>query len=153
MSKSWRPPAGVVVIEVSMNIAVGGLINRTLSVVGQPDLCPLARALGVVMDFPASEIIFREGDPPRYTYVVLRGRIEVSAKGKVIETIGEGEALGILSLLDGNPRTITARAVEPCELALLDVKKFRFMVEETPNFVWFVLNELASRLRATNALL
>jgi CRP-like cAMP-binding protein len=33
------------------------------------------------------------------------------------------------------------------------VKKFRFMVEETPNFVWFVLNELASRLRATNALL
>ena len=55
--------------------------------------------------------------------------------------------------LRGNPRTITARAMEPCELALLDMKKFRFMVEETTNFVWFVLNELASRLRATNALL
>ncbi len=46
---------------------------------------------------------------------------------------------------------ITARAMEPCELALLDTKKFRFMVEETPNFIRFVLNELASRLRATNA--
>ena len=136
-----------------MNIAVGGLRKRILGAEGQPDFRPLARALGVVMDFPANDVIFREGDPPRYMYVVLKGRIEVSAKRKVIETIGEGQALGILSLLDGNPRTITARAIEPCELALLDTKKFRFMIEETPNFVWFVLNELASRLRATNALL
>jgi CRP-like cAMP-binding protein len=51
------------------------------------------------------------------------------------------------------PRTNTARAVEPCELALLDKKKFRFMIEEAPNFVWFVLGEFGSRLRATNALL
>jgi len=136
-----------------MNIAVSGLKSRTSGVGGQSDFRPLARALGVVIDFPADDIIFREGDPPRYVYVVLKGRIEVSAKRKVIETIGEGEALGILSLLDGYPRTITARAIEPCELALLDAKKFRFMVEETPNFVWFVLNELASRLRATNALI
>jgi len=136
-----------------MNIAVSGLKSRTPAVGGQSDFRPLARALGVVIDCPADEIIFREGDPPRCMYVVLKGRIEVSAKRKVIETIGEGEALGILSLLDGYPRTITARAIEPCELALLDAKKFRFMVEETPNFVWFVLNELASRLRATNALI
>jgi len=136
-----------------MNVAVIGLKKRMPGAEGQPDFRPLARALGAVMDFRANEIVFREGDPPRYMYVVLKGRIEVSAKRKLIETIGEGEALGILSLLDGNPRTITARAIEPCELVLLDVKKFRFMVEETPNFVWFVLNELASRLRATNALL
>ena len=56
-------------------------------------------------------------------------------------------------MLDGQARTITARAKEPCELALFDQKKFRFMVETIPNFVWFVMNELASRLRATNALL
>lgn len=136
-----------------MNIAVSGLKSRTLGVGEQSDFRPLARALGAVMDCPADEIIFREGDPPRCMVVVLKGRIEVSSKRKVIETIGEGQALGILSLLDGNPRTITARAIERSELALLDVKKFRFMVEETPNFVWFVLNELASRLRATNALI
>jgi CRP/FNR family transcriptional regulator, cyclic AMP receptor protein len=140
-------------VEVLMNIAVSGLRKPTLGVEGQPDFRPLARALRAVTDFPANEIIFREGDPPRYMYVVLKGRIEVSAKRKVIETIGEGEALGILSLLDGNPRTIAARAIEPCDLALPDVKKFRFMIEETPNFVWFVLTEQASRLRATNALL
>jgi CRP/FNR family cyclic AMP-dependent transcriptional regulator len=119
----------------------------------QTDFRPIARAIGTVMDFSANDFIFREGDPPKYMYVVLKGAVEISTRQKIIETIGEGKALGILSLLDDSPRTFTARAKEPSELALLDKKKFRFMVEEAPNFVWFVMNELGSRLRATNALL
>jgi CRP-like cAMP-binding protein len=56
-------------------------------------------------------------------------------------------------LLDGQPRTITARVKEPSELALMDQRRFRYMVEEVPNFVWYVMAELADRLRATNAAL
>ena len=63
------------------------------------------------------------------------GRLS-SSKDKLIETIREGKAFGMLGLVDGKPRTSTARAMEDCELALLDQKKFRFMVDETPNFVW-----------------
>ncbi len=98
------------------------------------------------MSFLAGDFIFRAGDPPKYMYIVLKGSVEVSAEQRIIETVQEGKALG------AGPRTITARAKEPCELALLDKKKFRFVVEEAPNFVWFVMNELGSRLRATNAL-
>ena len=128
-------------------------MGLVMSSTEQTDFRPVARALGTIMEFKAGDYIFREGDPPRYMYVILKGRVEVSAKQKVIETLGESQALGILSLLDDTPRTITARAAEPCELALIDKKKFRFMVEEAPNFVWFVLNELGSRLRAAHALL
>jgi CRP/FNR family cyclic AMP-dependent transcriptional regulator len=117
------------------------------------DFRPIARALGTVLEYAANDFIFREGDPPRYMYMVLKGSVEVSTKSKVIEIVREGKAFGMLSLLDDMPRTNTARAVEPCELALLDKKKFRFMIEEAPNFVWFVLGEFGSRLRATNALL
>ena len=74
-------------------------------------------------------------------------------QGQFVEIAHEGKAFGMLSLLDDMPRANTARALEPCELALLDKKKFRFMIEEAPNFVWFVLGEFSSRLRATNALL
>ncbi len=119
----------------------------------QSDFRTLARAVGMVMDYRAGDFIFREGDPPRYMYVVLKGAVELSAKDKLIETIREGKAFGMLGLVDGKPRTSTARAKEDCELALLDQKKFRFMVDETPNFVLLVINEFASRLRATNALL
>jgi CRP/FNR family cyclic AMP-dependent transcriptional regulator len=117
------------------------------------DFRPIARALGTVLEYAANDFIFREGDPPRYMYIVLKGSVEVSTKSKVIEIVREGKAFGMLSVLDDLPRTNTARALEPCELALLDKKKFRFMIEEAPNFVWFVLGEFGSRLRATNALL
>ncbi len=119
----------------------------------QSDFRTLARAVGMVMDYRAGDFVYREGDPPRYMYVVLKGAVELSSKDKLIETIHEGKAFGMLGLVDEKPRTSTARAKEDCELALLDQKKFRFMVDETPNFVWLVLNEFASRLRATNALL
>ena len=117
------------------------------------DFRPIARAVGTVLEFAANDFIFREGDPPRYMYVVLKGSVEMSSKGKVVEIAHGGKAFGMLSLLDDMPRTSAARALEPCELALLDKKKFRFMIEEAPNFVWFVLGEFGSRLRATNALL
>jgi CRP/FNR family cyclic AMP-dependent transcriptional regulator len=118
-----------------MNIAVNRQQVQAVGPDKRTDFPPLARGLGTVMDFAAGEIIFREGDPARYMYVVLKGKVEISAKGKMIASVDEGEALGILSLIDGMPRTITAEAVEPSELALLDENKFRFMVEETPNFV------------------
>ncbi len=46
---------------------------------------------------------------------------------------------------------MTARATEPREPALMDRKTFRHMVEEIPNFGWFVMGELGARPRAANA--
>jgi len=117
------------------------------------DFRDFARAVGTVMTYHPDDIIFRESETPRYMYVVLAGSVEIVSHGKVIEVIGAGQALGIISLLDGMHRTSTARAREISELAIIDGKKFRFMVEEVPNFVWYVMDELAHRLRTTNAAL
>ena len=105
------------------------------------------------MNYRDGDIVFREGDQPRYMYVVLKGAVQITSHGKPIERVEEGNALGVLSLLDGNPRTATASALEDTELAILDPKTFRYMVEEVPNFVWYVMGELAHRLRTTNAAL
>lgn len=117
------------------------------------DVSAFARAVGTVMNFAPEDIIFRENDIPRFMYVILSGSVEISSHGKMIETIGAGDALGIISLLDERPRTTTARAISDCEIAMVDRKKFRYMVEEVPNFVWYVMGELAHRLRTTNAAL
>jgi hypothetical protein len=53
-------------------------------------------------------------------------------RDKVYVTIPEGKPFGMLSLIDKRPRANTARAKEDCELALLDERTFRVMVEETP---------------------
>lgn len=117
------------------------------------DFRPFARQVGTVISYRAGDAIFHEGEAPRHMYVVLSGAVEITSHGKPIETVRAGHALGIISLLDEQPRTATARAVEACELALLDGRKFRYMVGEAPNFVWYVMGELAHRVRTTSAAL
>jgi len=124
-----------------------------VSMVAAIDFRQFARSVGTVMDYDRGDVVFREGDEPRYMYVVLSGSVDIIARDRVIETIAEGNALGIVSLLDGERRTTTARAREPSSLAIIDGKKFRYMIEEMPNFCWYVMGELAHRLRTTNAAL
>ncbi len=121
--------------------------------VAPPDMRETMRALGTVVSYRAGEEIFREGDPARQMYVVLSGMVEIASRGRTIETIGPGDALGVVSLIDGLTRTAGAVAATDCELATLDEGSFRQAVEEVPHFVWFVMEGLAQRLRATNAAL
>ena len=46
-----------------------------------------------------------------------------------------------------------AMATTACGLAVVDERLFRFLVESTPGFVWFVLRKMAQWPRATNAAL
>ena len=117
------------------------------------DFRQFARSVGMVMDYDSGDVVFREGDEPRYMYVVLSGAVDIIARDRIIETIAEGKALGIVSLLDGEQRTTTARARDPSSLAVIDRRRFRYMIEEMPNFCWYVMGELAHRLRTTNAAL
>jgi len=124
-----------------------------MSTVAEMDFKDFAATVGTIMDYAPGDMIFREGDEPNFMYLVLSGSVEIIVKGAVLDKIGPGQALGILSLLDGESRSAGARACEPTQLALIDHKKFRYMVEEMPQFCWYVMGELAHRLRATNAAL
>ena len=117
------------------------------------DFREFAGSVGTIMDYEDGDVIFREGDKPAFMYLVMRGGVEITVQNKELERIGPGKALGILSLLDGQPRTVTARAIGETQLAVIDRKKFRFMIEEMPQFCWYVMGELAHRLRTTNAAL
>lgn len=117
------------------------------------DIQGIATSMGTRISFRKGDMIFRRGDPGEQMYVLLSGAVAVSSGGRVIEVIQPGDGLGILSLIDGKPRSADAVASEDSQLALIDARKFRFMVGEVPNFCWYVMDELAQRLRATNAAL
>ena len=42
---------------------------------------------------------------------------------------------------------IAARVKEACELSLIDQRKFRFMVDEVPNFALYIMGAMARRIR------
>ena len=115
------------------------------------DYRTFAHGAGKVVNYRANDIIFRENDPPQFMYIVLSGSVDIVSGDEVIETVHEGQALGIVSLIDNQLRVSTARARGNCELAAMDRRSFRYMVEEVPNFVWYVMNELTHRLRIVSA--
>ena len=124
-----------------------------MPITGDIDFKDFASTIGTVTAYALGEMIFRMDDAPDFLYVVLRGTVEISVKNEVLEKVSAGMALGILSLVDGKRRSADARACEATQLALIDQRKFRYMVEEMPNFCWYVMDKLAQGLRATNAAL
>ena len=111
------------------------------------DIRQFARSVGTNMTVQPGQIVFSRGDPGQCMYIIQSGAIEIVIGDKVVETIGANEALGFMTMIDKQPRSSTARAKEPCELSLLDEAKFRFMVDEVPNFALYIMGVLARRIR------
>ena len=111
------------------------------------DMRQFARSAGTTINFPAGTIVFNRGDPGSCMYVVQSGVVEMVLGDKVIEVCGANEAIGFMSMVDSAPRSSTARVKEACELSAIDARKFRFMVDEVPNFAQYVMGAMARRIR------
>jgi CRP-like cAMP-binding protein len=55
-----------------------------------------------------------------------------------------------MALIDGSPRSATAIAREPTELAVIDERAFLYLVERNPGFALELLRRLTKRLRRMN---
>jgi CRP-like cAMP-binding protein len=117
------------------------------------DVSRIAKSLGTTMSYRPGDAMFREGDAARHMHVVPDGAVEIASHGRVIETIEAGDGLGIVPLIDGRMRSADGIAKTDTEVAVVDAPSFRCAVEDVPNFVWYIMDELAQRLRATNAAL
>ena len=82
------------------------------------DLRPLAERV-TVAEFAPGQAIVRQGEPGERVYVIVEGRVEVLARVErkgiaaesVVSWLVSGDALGELSLLDGEPRSATCVAM------------------------------------------
>ena len=111
------------------------------------DMRMFAQRAGASVTYAAGSMVFNQGDPGTCMYVVQSGVIEMMIGDKVIEVCGPNEAIGFMSMIDGAARSSTARVKEACELSLIDQRKFRFMVDEVPNFALYIMGAMARRIR------
>jgi CRP/FNR family transcriptional regulator, cyclic AMP receptor protein len=111
------------------------------------DMRMFAQRAGASVSYPAGSVVFNQGDAGICMYVVQSGVIEMTIGDKVIEVCGPNEAIGFMSMIDGAARSSTARVKEACELSLIDQRKFRFMVDEVPNFALYIMGAMARRIR------
>ncbi len=71
------------------------------------------------------ERIIRAGDPADALYLISKGEVEVSIRGRRIDTRGPGELFGEMALLSGDRRSADVTALDYSRFAMLSGRDFR----------------------------
>jgi len=102
--------------------------------------------------FRRNEVVFHQGDPGDALHVITAGAVKIvlpSPEGEeaIIATLRPGDFFGELALLDGQPRSATATAVEPTETLTLPRDVFRELVDHHPELRDALFSALTTQLR------
>jgi CRP/FNR family cyclic AMP-dependent transcriptional regulator len=111
------------------------------------DMRTFARSACPNVTFTVGDYIFRQGEAGSCLYIIQSGLVEMRIGEQIIAECGPNDAIGFMPLIDGSIRTSSARVKETAEVSLVDDRKFRFMIDELPNFSMFVMNAMAARIR------
>jgi CRP-like cAMP-binding protein len=105
-------------------------------------------------EFPRGAVLFREGEPGREMYVVQQGRVtiskEVGGVEKILSSLGAGEFLGEMAILNNKPRSATATCAEDSKLLVIDAKTFEAMIRSNAEIAIRMIKKLADRLHEAN---
>jgi len=103
--------------------------------------------------YPASAVLFVEGQVPRGVYLLCKGRVKLtmtSSDGKalILHIAEPGELIGINSALSGAPYELSAETLEPCQVNFVKREAFLRLVREHPELASHVTNQVSRDYRA-----
>jgi EAL domain-containing protein (putative c-di-GMP-specific phosphodiesterase class I) len=105
--------------------------------------------------FQENDFLFEEGDVGECAYIIESGSVELSIdKGGrilVIATLGEGEVLGEMAIIDKRPRTATARALEETKTIAIPLEYIEQKIEAADPTVRLFLRLVMERYRDIHA--
>lgn len=114
------------------------------------DLQNLSRSI-THRDFDPGEVLWAKNAPGDFMYMIETGQIETvdvhHGLEKRVNVLTRGSSVGELALLDGLPRSLTARAVTPVHVLMIRRDNFGTFVHSRPNVVMAILKYLTGRVR------
>jgi len=116
------------------------------------DLELVVRSITEARRITAGEVVCTEGDKADRWWIVVDGLADVTVEGLYVGTIGPGETIGELALLDGEPRAATVAAASDMVLEEVRGDDFLDALLASPRLSLAILRQVAGRLRTANAL-
>ena len=102
----------------------------------------------------SGELLFEEGDPGNEAYLISDGKVDIyrvrDGKEEVIATLGRGEIIGEMSLIDDRPRAASARTRAGTSLIVIsqtDLKNRMANLETSDRLLKMLVDTLVRRLR------
>lgn len=92
-------------------------------------------------------VLTTQGDAGREAYVIVEGKAVVKRGNRKVATLGPGDCVGELALLDHGPRTATVVADGDMTLFVLGARQFAGVIDEVPALSRKVMAYLATRVR------
>ncbi len=99
------------------------------------------------IDLPAGKELLQEGAHPHEFFLIVDGSVGIVRDGQRLNTLGPGDFLGEIALLDGGRRTATATTETPVRLLVLGSREFHSLLNQFPAIRDSVMAALAARLR------
>jgi CRP-like cAMP-binding protein len=105
-------------------------------------------------DFEPGTVLFEEGQPGDYMYVVQAGSVEIRRQvgetERVLAILPPGEFFGEMAILNGRPRSATAVVKARARLLVIEGKTFEAMMRARPEIALRIIKSLATRLENAN---
>ena len=99
------------------------------------------------VDAESGAVLVEQGKPGTEAYIVMEGEAVFEIGGERKGTIGPGEPIGEMALIDNRPRVGTVRAITPMKLLVLDATQFRKLLDEMPKASRAIMSRLTDRIR------
>ncbi|HUL84200.1 MAG TPA: cyclic nucleotide-binding domain-containing protein [Actinomycetota bacterium] len=108
-----------------------------LPLFGELDAYDLGHVAGWLRDVELApgDILIRQGAMPDDVYVLEIGTVEVTRDGERIATLGAGDVVGEIALVDPQRRTATVQAATPVRAVALNLRDLPEMASEMPEIV------------------
>ncbi len=101
------------------------------------------------IDVPAGKVLTTQGRSGAEFFVIVSGSARVERDGVIVRTLGDGDFLGEIALIDGRPRSATVTVETPARLLVLAHREFDSLLDRFPTIQRKVLDALAHRVRQT----
>ncbi len=141
--------------QLTSTAIVGGQGGQGWVALGRYSSSKLARQTESEWSLPDGAYLFREGEPGNEMFVIQEGQVRIStcAGGEeiVLATLGRGDFLGEMSLLEGLPRSADARAVGPTQVLVIGQGGLLMRIRRDPTFAFELMKRLSGRVRGLNA--
>lgn len=100
-------------------------------------------------------IILEDDDSVQALFLIAEGEVKVYMTGvdkreTILTLLSKGDFFGEMSLVDGEPRSASVKAVTPAELLIIRREHFLEQVRQTPDLAMSLLVEMSKRLRKAN---
>ena len=123
-----------------------------------PDHLQQIASIAEIRVYDTNDILFHEGEPAEYVYLVVTGRIMLelcpaTIYQKNLMNVGPGEMLGWSSFVEQRNYASTGVVVAPTQLVKFDGKRLRAICDRDPefgyDFMHRIMRALAKRLTTT----